>query len=542
MSGGDLTPRSDRAPQRLITVLDHVRPHEVEDDDEPPRPPLSQRLRRYSPLRILLGLAVLGGSGGLVAWRIQQRIIDAAPVKATFFAPYVDETLPPAYPFQDPTQNVAKQTVLGFIVADGNACSPSWGDAYSLAAANQQLVLQSRLAEYENLGGTPIVSFGGQAHTHLSVACRSAAVLADAYEQVISTYRLRVIDMDVEGAALASPAATQRRAAALSHVVRNDPGLAVWLTLPSTPQGLSGPGIAVVRSLLLNHVPLAGVNVMAMDFMSTPGGMVATIEHDLTAAHAQLVTLFGQYDIKINTHQIWNHLGLTFQIGQNNAVGQRIGVAQATELVSWARSQAIGRISFWSLNRDEPCGASLGNEPIYSNACSDAQSQPLAFSSAIERLVPASVSAAHTLIRITTQISTNPANAPFPLWNPAYTYPAGYKVVWNGYIYEAKWYNQGSEPTQSYLQAYQTPWELIGPVLPTDHAPKLSTLPPGADPAWEPTVTYQAGQVVEFNGLPYQAKWTNAAQSPASAMANPTASPWQPLWNYPGEPPLTAGS
>jgi chitinase len=543
MASDELSPRGSHSLQPLITVRDIVLPHELDEDIDPPKPPLGTRLRKYSPLRILLGLSLLGGAGALAAWRIQQRIIDSAPVRATFFAPYVDETLPPAYAFQDPTQNDAKQTVLGFIVASGsNGCSPTWGDAYSLAAANQQLALSSRLVEYQSIGGTAIVSFGGQAHTHLSMACRTPTALASAYQQVIQAYGQRIVDFDIEGPALASPAATLRRAEALSIVARADRGLAIWVTLPATPTGLSDPGIAVVRQLLLHHVPIAGVNVMTMDFTSTPGGMVGTIERSLTDAHAQLTTLFGQYRIRLNAHQIWNHMGMTFQIGQNNMLGERVSTQQAAQLVAWARSQAIGRVSFWSLNRDAPCAASLANEPIYSNTCSDAQSAPLAFSSEIEHLVPASVQRTHGLIELNTTVSTNPANAPFPIWNASFPYPAGYKVVWNGYIYEAKWYNQGQQPTQQFEYAYETPWELLGPVLATDHAPKLPTLPPGADPTWQPTVTYQPGQVVEFEGLPYQAKWANQAQSPASAMVDPSISPWQPLWTYPGEPPLSAGS
>lgn len=541
MSHDELSPLDSHSLQPLVTISDLVMPHELEEDGPEHKPPLGQRLRRYSPLRIFLGLAVVGGAGSLAAWRIHQRIIDAAPVRATYFAPYVDATLSPIYAFQDPTQNDAKQTVLGFVVASGTkSCSPTWGGVYTPNAANQDLALNSRLAEYASIGGTAIVSFGGQAHTHLSMACTTPTSLAAAYQQIIHQYDQHIVDFDIEGTALLSQAATLRRAAALSIVAHEDPGLQIWLTLPATPQGLSDPGIAVIRALLLKRVPLAGVNVMTMDFTSTPGGLIQTAEGALTAAHQQLTKLFGQYRIPLNSHQIWNHMGVTFQIGQNNVVGQRLSLQSAAQLVSWSTSQAIGRVSFWSLNRDAPCAASLANEAVYSNTCSDAQTAPLAFSSEIEHLVPASVQHGHGLIQVTTTVSANPANAPFPIWIASFPYPAGYKVVWDGYIYEAKWYNQGQQPTQQFEYAYQTPWELLGPVLSSDHAPTLPTLPPGADPTWEPTVTYQPGQVVEFGGLPYQAKWANQAQSPASAMADPTISPWQPLWSYPGEPPLTA--
>ena len=41
--------------------------------------------------------------------------------------------------------------------------------------------------------------------------------------------------------------------------------------------------------------------------------------------------------------------------------------------------------------------------------------------------------------------NTNPADAPYPLWSALGDYPAGYKVVENGEIYQSKWYNAGDK-------------------------------------------------------------------------------------------------
>ena len=49
--------------------------------------------------------------------------------------------------------------------------------------------------------------------------------------------------------------------------IRADGGrLAVWLTLPVTPDGLNPDALAVVRTMIDAKVDVAGVNVMAMDF------------------------------------------------------------------------------------------------------------------------------------------------------------------------------------------------------------------------------------------------------------------------------------
>jgi hypothetical protein len=45
----------------------------------------------------------------------------------TWFAPYVDTTLPPAYPVTNPSEDPAGQTAFGFVVSQTSTdCVPSW--------------------------------------------------------------------------------------------------------------------------------------------------------------------------------------------------------------------------------------------------------------------------------------------------------------------------------------------------------------------------------------------------------------------------------
>jgi cellulose synthase/poly-beta-1,6-N-acetylglucosamine synthase-like glycosyltransferase len=100
-------------------------------------------------------------------------------------------TLTPAYQFQSTSANPGRQSVLGFVVAaSSSACTPSWGGAYTLAAAGQTLSMSARIAQLQQEGARAIVSFGGQANTSLDVACPTSAALAAAYQSVISAYSL----------------------------------------------------------------------------------------------------------------------------------------------------------------------------------------------------------------------------------------------------------------------------------------------------------------------------------------------------------------
>jgi len=145
--------------------------------------------RRLSILRLLVAMVVLGASGWGVFLLVRNRIQDIGTVRGTWFAPYVDLTLTPTSQFQIPANNVARQSVLSFVVADaGTSCTPSWGGVYTLAAADQSLNLASRLAQLRSEGAFPIVSFGGQKNQSLQVACSDQSALNAAFASVVNRY------------------------------------------------------------------------------------------------------------------------------------------------------------------------------------------------------------------------------------------------------------------------------------------------------------------------------------------------------------------
>jgi cellulose synthase/poly-beta-1,6-N-acetylglucosamine synthase-like glycosyltransferase/chitodextrinase len=511
----------------------------------PAQPPAAEPRRRLSLLRLVLVLAVLAGIGygGLVG--VRTRLLAAEPViRQTWFAPYVDATLTPTFQFQSSSADPAQQTVLGFVVAEpGSACTPSWGGAYTLTQANDTLAMSSRIAQVQQDGAQAVVSFGGQAHTSLDVACASVSSLTAAYQSVIDAYRLTTIDLDIEGAALNNFQAEERRAAAVANLERAAQAahhkLAVWLTLPVEPSGLQGNAISVIESMLRDRVSIAGINVMTMDFARAPAAgssMLQSVESALRATHGQVADIFPRYGIRLSSQQIWQRLGATVMIGQNNIEGENFTVSDARGLVSFAAASHLGRVSMWSLNRDSQCGSSFPENGVVSNTCSGTAQSGLEFSKAFGRLKGGATLTSSAGDVQPAAPDTNPADAPYPLWSANADYPLGYKVVEDGEIYEAKWYNTGDDPQAQVQYSWQSPWELLGPVLPGDHAPVM--VRPKADHyrAWSITAQYRAGGKVLYQGLPYQAKWSNQGVSPQTAMSDPAGSPWKALYRIPGEP------
>jgi chitinase len=462
----------------------------------------------------------------------------------TWFAPYVDVTLTPTYQFQSTSADTARQSILGFVVASSaSSCTPSWGAAYTLAQANASLALGSRIAQVQQDGAQPIVSFGGQANTSLDVACSSVADLTAAYQSVISAYNLTAIDLDIEGAAVDDFAAGQRRAAAVAALEQaaraSHRQLAVWLTLPVEPDGLQDDALSVISSMLAAHVSITGINVMTMDFAQAPAAgssMLTPVQDALNATHAQLADLYPRYGIHLRSQQVWQRMGATVMIGQNNSQGENFTVADARGLVRFASATHLGRISMWSLNRDSQCGSSFPETGLLSNTCSGTAQAAQQFSQVFGQLAGSSAVTSAAGDVQPAVADTNPADAPYPQWSPVADYPLGYKVTEDGEIYQAKWFNSGDDPQAQVQDSWQTPWELLGPVLPGDHAPTIARLPAGTYPAWSIGTRYQAGDEVLFGGLPYESKWDNQGVSPQTATSDPSGSPWKALYKIPGEP------
>lgn len=464
----------------------------------------------------------------------------AAPTATPWFAGYADITVTPSFAFEAPANDSGKNVMMSFVVADpDDPCTPSWGAAYTMDEANAALDLDRRIARLEQGGGEAIVSFGGQANDELATVCTDAGDLEAAYASVIERYELTTIDLDLEGAGL-DAAANERRAdaiAALQAAARaDDRDLAVWLTLPVTPQGLAKNGTDAVAAFLAAEVDITGVNVMTMDYGDSKypdDSMLTAAEDALTATHRQLGILYDQAEISLTDATLWSKIGATPMIGQNDVMGEVFTLDDAAGLSAFAEDKGLGRLSMWSLNRDTSCGSSYTDLHRVSNLCSGVDQGELTFAETLGALMtgsPNSNSGAQTTAEAVEPDPTDdPATSPYPIWDEDATYLVGTKVTWHRNVYEAKWWTKGDLPDDAVLDEYETPWKLIGPVLPGEKPIPVPTLPAGTYPEWDGTAIYEAGDRIQFEGIPFEAKWWTQGDSPEASSNEPDDSPWVPL-------------
>ena len=282
-------------------------------------------------------------------------------------APYADMTNN-----QEPMLNEAatqaglKAFSAAFVI--GSGCTPIWGDTLPVTS---DPTVTGEITTAEADGAQPIVSFGGEAGTELAVSCTNLSQLTAAYQSVINTLHVTHIDFDIEGAEIAYTANNATRFQAINALEAANPGLVVSVTIPVLPSGPDANGQAFLAAAKAAGTRIDVINAMAMDYYGsydTGGAAMGTDAVD--AAQATLA-----YAKTLWPSMTYANIGVTPMIGQNDDPAEVFTEADAQTLVSFATQNHLGRLAFWSVDRDQPCGGSASGLP----ACSEISQQPLDF-------------------------------------------------------------------------------------------------------------------------------------------------------------------
>jgi hypothetical protein len=278
-------------------------------------------------------------------------------------APYVDMSNNQEPMLYAAAKAGMKSYTAAFVISSG--CSPIWGD--TLPVTNDP-TMDSDIATAKADGATPIVSFGGAGGTELAMACTTVSSLQAAYQTVITHLGVNHIDFDIEGAPLDFTADNDLRFKAINGLEAANPGLVVSVTLPVLPTGLAADGVAFLNLAKQDGTRIDLINVMAMDYGSSFTGDMG--QEAIQAAQSTLAQARADW-----SGDTYANIGVTPMIGQNDNSAEVFSKADASTLVSWANSNHLGRLAFWSVDRDQPCSGSAQGLP----ACSEISQQSLDF-------------------------------------------------------------------------------------------------------------------------------------------------------------------
>ncbi|MEV6055392.1 carbohydrate binding domain-containing protein [Streptomyces sp. NPDC052107] len=263
------------------------------------------------------------------------------------------------------TGHQLKAYTAAFVLGEG--CNQIWGD--TLPVGNDSYT-DPEIAKAKSEGASVIISSGGASGEPLAWTCSTQSSIDAGYQALISDYGVTRLDFDVEGAAVADTAAAARQMQAMKDLKASNPGLQFSMTLPVLTSGLTNDGVNILKAAKNAGVKIDVVNIMAMDYYAGTGTEMG--QGAIDAAKATLAQMQS-----VDSGYTYADLGITPMIGKNDD-GSTFTLADARTVENFAAQNGVGRLAFWSVNRDQPCSGSANSLPT----CSEISQNSLAFTDA----------------------------------------------------------------------------------------------------------------------------------------------------------------
>ena len=344
----------------------------------------------------LIGAAAADGSasrpaaGRAAASRTAAAVSHAAMSRAAggrlpqrLYAPYFETWTKDSIPAVAGKSGARYLTLAFLQTPRKGSCTVAWnGNRHQVVRPGGRYV--HGIARLRSMGGNVIPSFGGfsadQAGTEIADSCTSAAKIAKAYENVVTTYGVTRLDMDVEARSLNRPAAITRRSEAIrllqEWAARTHRTVQIVFTLGVEPSGLPGNCLAVLRNAVAHGVRVTAVNLMAFDYYNSKSDSDMGTEalQALQGAHRQLAALYPA----ASARRLWAMEGITLLPGIDDFPGKTevTYLSEAQDVQYFARAHRLPMISIWAIQRDD--GRCPG--AIDSNSCSGITQPRWAFS------------------------------------------------------------------------------------------------------------------------------------------------------------------
>ena len=253
---------------------------------------------------------------------------------------------------------------LGFIqpattnplASDGNIIW-GWGGYASLNKDNSSNVqYQGIVQSLNNLrakGGDFAISIGGQLGDAPWVVTQNQNALENFYNDIIETYDLKRLDLDIE---MSNQDYNQNiiNARAIKKV-QDQTGVEITLTIPIMPHGWDEKQTNLIKAYFDQGVAIQTINSMTMCYGT---GVYENEDYGTASvramnnAHRQIKEIYSNYGNIISDELAYQKLGATYSIGYESNVYPVFNTEMSKSIIDDAKLHNYGLISFWSMGRD----------------------------------------------------------------------------------------------------------------------------------------------------------------------------------------------
>jgi hypothetical protein len=340
------------------------------------------------PLTVALATGAVGAAAAAGRQASQPVASHSRLLPRQVYAPYFETWTKATIPAVARASGSRYLTLAFLQTLRRGSCTVAWnGKSTQVVKPGGRYVAQ--VARLRAMGGDVVPSFGGfsadQGGTEIADSCTSVPKIVKAYENVVTTYGVTRLDMDVEAKSLSNLAGIARRSEALrllqSWATKTHRTVQIVFTIGVEPWGLPGNCFNVLKSAAAHGVKFS-VNIMAFDYYikaSTTGIEMGTAAlKALNGTHKQLEQLYPS----LSQPALWSLEGITLLPGIDDYPKKTevTYLPDASRVLAFADSHRLPLIAIWAIQRDN--GGCPGT--IDSNSCSGIKQPAWAFSHKFE--------------------------------------------------------------------------------------------------------------------------------------------------------------
>ena len=232
-----------------------------------------------------------------------------------------------------------------------------WGGYHSLSKngtdTSQYEGILTSLNNLRSKGGDYAISIGGQLGDAPWAVTQNQNALEMFYKDVISTYDLKRMDLDIEESNQ-DYAQNLVNARAIKNV-QDETNIEITLTIPIMPHGWDQKQINIINAYLSVGVDVQVINSMTMCYGT---GVNANEDYGTASVRAmnnalnQIKEIYANYGFLLTDDQAYLKLGATFSIGYESNLYPIFTLDMANTVVEDAITHNYGLVSMWSMGRD----------------------------------------------------------------------------------------------------------------------------------------------------------------------------------------------
>ncbi len=242
-------------------------------------------------------------------------------------------------------------------VLDDGTINWCWGGYESISKKNpsngQYQGVLAAIKNIRDLGGDITISVGGQLGHAPWVVSNSEQKLYEMYKDIIKTYDITRLDLDIEESNQGETE-NQINARAIKRV-QDELGTKIILTIPIMPDGWKEKQLKVINAYLNSGVDIELINSMTMCY----GYGVASNEdygdasvRAMENANKQLVEIYKNRGIPLSEAEAYKKMGATVSLGFESSLYPTFTPEMASKVAEHAKQKSYGMLSFWSVGRD----------------------------------------------------------------------------------------------------------------------------------------------------------------------------------------------